>query len=197
MNQFHPRVEQGSFSVMEFAVYCPALGQGPAQEVIGIVISVDKLNAEGRGGEPRLHIEVALPDLNGGDPVYKWDGAEGWFKANPFRRHRPGEIVPVSVLAGKQVEHLIGIFQEPVRGDWWIFYKDDLLGYYPADMFTMLDGGACGSAYYGEAARRKPLTPKTWPKTEVGSGQHGSAGPGYVFFGGPGGYDPNCTGVSP
>jgi hypothetical protein len=150
--------------------------------------------------------------------------------------------VPVSVLAGKQVEHLIGIFQEPVRGDWWIFYKDDLLGYYPADMFTMLDGGACGSAYYGEAARRKPLTPKTWPKTEVGSGQHGSAGPllaayvrkplyvdpvywypvdvqqgtaslppttpaacytreplkdGYVFFGGPGGYDPNCTGVSP
>jgi hypothetical protein len=29
MNQFHPRVEQGSFSVMEFAVYCPALAQLP------------------------------------------------------------------------------------------------------------------------------------------------------------------------
>jgi hypothetical protein len=67
MNQFHPRVEQGSFSLMEFAVFCPAIGsdQGPVQEMIGIVISVDKVNAEGRGGEPRLHIEVALPDVNG------------------------------------------------------------------------------------------------------------------------------------
>jgi hypothetical protein len=146
------------------------------------VISVDKLNAEGRGGEPRLHIEVALPDLQGGgpDPVYKWDGADRYFRPNPFRRHRPGEVVDVSVLAGKQVEHLMGIFQMPGTGDWWLFFDNDLLGYYPADIFTTLHAGACGSGYFGEAAWRKPKDPNAqnrWPKTEVGSGQYANTGP--------------------
>src|SRR5262249_23989427 len=81
-----------------------------------------------------------------------------------------------SELAGKQVEHLMGIFQMPGTGDWWLFYNDDLLGYYPRDMFPTLWNGACGSAYFGVAARRKPYAPKLWPKTEIGSGQDGSAG---------------------
>jgi hypothetical protein len=179
MNQFHPRVEEGSFSLMEFTVGCPALAQGVTpQEVIGIVISVDKVNPEGRDGEPRLHIEVALPDPNGGpDPVYQWDGKEGRFQPNRLSRIRPGETVDVSVLAGKQVEHLAGIFQMPGTGDWWLFFDTDLLGYYPRDMFTLLYNGACGSAYYGEAARKKPDPPPPpgapWVKTEVGSGQPG------------------------
>lgn len=175
MNQFHPQVEKDTFSLMEFAVGCP----GPpaaAQEVIGVVISVDKLNAVGRGGQPRLHIEYAVPDSSG-EARYTWDNSDGMFHMSPGRRHRPGEIVDVSVLAGKQVEHLVGIFQEPIRGDWWIFYKDDLLGYFPADMWTMLHAGACQSAWYIEIARKKPLSSTTaWPKTQGGSGQPASAG---------------------
>jgi hypothetical protein len=173
MNQFHPKVEPGSLSLMEFAVGCDA--GGDLKEQIGVVISVDKVN--GWGWEPRLHVEYARPNPYTGKLEYVWDGRDGQFKANPYRRHRPGEIVDVSVLAGKQVEHLMGIFQEPIRGDWWIFYKDDWLGYYPASLFTMLNDGACASAWYGEVGRRTPASPTDWPNTEMGSGQHGSAGP--------------------
>jgi hypothetical protein len=177
MNQFHPDVEQGTFSLMEFAVACPA-GDVPAEEMIGIVISVDKLNRIGRGGEPRLHIEYATRNPNSGEVEYNWDNLDGKFVLNPFRRHRPGEIVPVSELGGKQVEHLMGIYQAPVTGDWWLIYKDDLLGYYPADLFILLHAGACKTAYYGEVAWRKPVppAPNDWPETEMGSGYDGSAG---------------------
>jgi hypothetical protein len=176
MNQFRPEVEPGTFSLMEFAVGCADPVDGTPQEMIGIVISVDKLNPTGRGGGVRLHVEYAVPDVNG-QVQYHWDGWNGKFKKNPFRRYRPGQIVDVSVLAGTQVEHLVGIFQEPIHGDWWIFYKDDLLGYYPASLFKHLNTGACASAWYTEVARRTPLSPKNWPKTEGGSGQHAIAGP--------------------
>jgi hypothetical protein len=167
MNQFRPEVEQGTFSLIEFAVFCPA--QGEAQEVVGIAIQASRVR--GRDGQPRLRIEYARP--KDGQIKYSWDGKDGQFRVNPFRRHRPGQVVPVSVLAGKQVEHAIGIFQVPVTGDWWIFYKDDLLGYYPANLFTMLNGGACGSAWYGEVFNPNPGTTIS---TEMGSGQPGSAG---------------------
>jgi hypothetical protein len=173
MNQFRPEVEPGSLSLMEFAVGCSA--GGDTTEQIGVVISVDKAN--GWGAEPRLHVEYARPNPYTGKLEYVWDGRDGQFKANPFRRHRPGQIVDVSTLAGRQVEHLMGILQAPITGDWWIWYKDEFLGYYPAKLFTMLNDGACTSAWYGEVGRRKPDSPTAWPKTEMGSGQHGSAGP--------------------
>jgi hypothetical protein len=46
-------------------------------------------------------------------------------------------------------------------------------GYYPASLFTMLNGGACASAWYGEAFNPNP---PTRIQTGMGSGQHGSAG---------------------
>jgi len=142
MNQFRPEVALGSFSLLEFSVDCPA--DGPEQEMVGVVISVDKANSFGRSqppltdGEPRLHIEYAR--TQGGKAQYAWDGLDGEFVANPFRRYRPGQIVPVSALGGEQVEHLIAIFQSPT-GDWWIAYRQELLGYYPAKLFTTLQGG--------------------------------------------------------
>ncbi|MEO7591155.1 MAG: hypothetical protein ABI134_08080, partial [Byssovorax sp.] len=45
MNQFSPKVGEGSFSLLEFAVACPAVGD--VQEMVGVVISVDKVNPFG------------------------------------------------------------------------------------------------------------------------------------------------------
>jgi len=180
MNQFRPEVEPGSFSLIEFAVSCPAVG--PAQEMVGVVISVDKVNPFGKkgqaltDGEPRMHVEYARVDPTNGQVRYKWDGTDGEFKPNFFRtRHQPGETVPVSVLGGTQVEHLAAIFQTPT-GDWWIAYQGELLGYYPGSLFKQLNGGACRTQWYGEVARWKPATAKGWSKTEMGSGKFAAEG---------------------
>jgi hypothetical protein len=174
MNQFRPQVESRSFSLIEFTVYCPA--DGPVQEQIGIVISVDKRNFFGVNrqrlpdDEPRLHIEYGRPVK--GQVEYNWDEVDGAFVGNPFRTHHPGQKVPVSVVGGTQREHLIAIFQIPVTGDWWITYDGDFLGYYPASLFTMLNGGACGSAWYGEVLNKQSYA----VKTEMGSGKFVEAG---------------------
>ncbi len=174
INQFKPEVEENSFSLIEFTVSCPA--DGPRQELIGIVISVDRFNAFGKNpqkledGDARLHIEYAR--MVNGKVKYVWDGMDGTFINNPFRIHQPGQKVPVSVLNQSAVEHLTGIFQVST-GDWWIAYNGDLLGYYPASLFTMLNGNACRSAWYGEALNR---TSHNAPVTEMGSGNFSEAG---------------------
>lgn len=66
----------------------------------------------------------------------------------------------------------MAIFQVPT-GDWWIMYNGDLLGYYPATLFTMLNASACGSAWYGEVLNRD-LNPTI--KTEMGSGKFAETG---------------------
>lgn len=175
MNQFRPEVIDQNFSLIELTVYCPA--EGTTLEQIGIVISVDKRNYFGMNrqkhldGEPRLHIEY-LRTLNG-NRTFVWDEVDGAFVGNPLRRHQPGEKVPFSVVGGTQIEHLMAIFQAPGTGDWWIMYNGDLLGHYPATLFTMLNESACGSAWYGEVfnSARDPTV-----KTEMGSGKFAGSG---------------------
>lgn len=180
MNQFRPQVEDGTFSLMEFAVACPA--NGPVQELIGGVISIDKVNAFGMNKQaltdsaPRLHVEFAVPDPITGKTRYLWDEVGGHFQPNKLRiRHRVGETVPVSTLGGTQVEHLIAIWQDLV-GDWYIAYQGEILGHYPANKFKLLSAGACQTQWYGEVARRTPASPTPWPKTEMGSGKFPEAG---------------------
>ena len=175
MNQFRPKVAAGGFSLLELAVFCPI--DNPV-EMIGIVISVDKKNKFGmnkqtlQDEDPRLHVEYAR-SVNG-EVRYRWDEIDGKFVANPFRVHHPGEKVPVSEVGGTQEEHLMAIVQSPDGGDWWIIYKGDVLGHYPASLFTMLNGGACGAAWYGEVLRDKKKDSS--PETEMGSGQFPEAG---------------------
>ena len=180
MNQFQPKVEDGTFSLMEFAVSCPA-GAAP-QELIGGVISIDKVNAFGMNkhaltdNAPRLHVEFAVPDPMTGKTRYRWDEVGGHFKPyKPRIRHYVGETVSVSVLGGTQIEHLFAIWQDPL-GDWYIAYQGEILGHYPADKFKLLSGGACQTQWYGEVARRTPASPTPWPKTEMGSGKFPEAG---------------------
>lgn len=173
VNQYRSEVESGSFSLIELTVACPK--DGPAQEQIGVVISIDKANQFGRNREPlvdneaRLHIEYANAQVG-----YVWDGVDGKFVANTIRRHQPNEIVPASVLDETSVEHLLAIFQAPT-GDWWIAYNGDLLGYYPASLFTMLNKNACRSAWYGEVYRDLGKHPGA-VKTVMGSGEFADTG---------------------
>jgi hypothetical protein len=198
MNQFRPEVVDKSFSLIELSVSCPA--EGPAQEQIGIVISVDKKNGFGMDrqkyldGEPRLHIEYAR-SVNG-KVSYVWDEMDSEFVANPIRRHHPGQKVPVSVLGGTQVEHHMAIFQMPVTGDWWITYNGDVLGYYPATLFTMLNGGACKASWYGEVLRNLPTDGNI--KTEMGSGRFPEVGrPNVAYVRNPKFHDISLFGVEP
>jgi Neprosin len=195
MNQFQPKVEKLSLSILEFAVACPAY---TPTEMVGVVISVDNrnvggLNAQGiHDGLPRLHIEYA--NSKSGQMKYMWDGLEGMFVANPARRVRPGQVVPVSVPNGAQVEHLLTIFQAPT-GDWWIAYDQDLLGYYPASLFTILNGGACSSYWYGEVFNPHP---DKAVQTEMGSGQFASTGrPNVAYVRSPKFFDPSWLSVEP
>jgi Neprosin len=196
MNQFQAKVAEDSLSILEFAVACPA---DTPTEMVGVVISVDKANAGGRNaqgiydGRPRLHIEYA--NSKSGQMKYMWDGLEGMFVANPARRVRPGQVVPVSVLSGAQVEHLLTIFQAPT-GDWWIAYDQDLLGYYPASLFTILNGGACMSSWYGEVFNRHPEMGAV--KTEMGSGKFANAGrPDVAYVRSPKYFDPSWFSMEP
>jgi hypothetical protein len=181
MNQFEPRVEPWSFSVMEFAVACPAPNVGPAQELIGVVISVDKANGFGpnmylhQDGKARLHVEYSRT-VNG-KLDFVWDVNKPGFVVNPASRYTIDSVVPVSTPGGAQVEHRVDIFQVPGTGDWWIAYNGWLLGYYPASLFTLLNKGACSANWYTEVVDQKPGT--AWVQTEIGTGKfHYEAGPG-------------------
>jgi hypothetical protein len=181
MNQFAPRVEPWSFSVMEFAVACPAPNVGPAQELIGLVISVDKANGFGpkgylhQDGKARLHVEYYRPQ--NGQLDFVWDVNKPGFVVNPASRYTIDSVVPVSTPGGAQVEHRVDIFQVPGTGDWWVAYNGWLLGYYPASLFTLLDKGACSANWYTEVADQKPGT--AWVQTEIGTGKYGhEAAPG-------------------
>jgi hypothetical protein len=181
MNQFAPRVEPWSFSIMEFAVACPAPDAGPAQELIGLVISVDKANGFGpkgylhQDGKARLHVEYYRP-VNG-KLDFVWDVNKLGFVPNPASIYTVDSVVPVSTPGGAQVEHRVDIFQVPTTGDWWIAYNGWLLGYYPSSLFTLLNKGACTAGWYTEVADQKPGT--AWVQTEIGAGKfHNDAGPG-------------------
>ena len=181
MNQFAPRVEDQSFSLMEFAVACSAAPGEPAQELIGVVISVDKANGFGpnmylhQDGKARLHVEFYRP-VNG-KLDFVWDINKPGFVPNPASLYTLDSVVPVSTPGGAQVEHRVDIFQVPPTGDWWIAYNGWFLGYYPGNLFTLLNKGACTANWYVEVLDQKPGT--AWVQTEVGTGKYGhEAGPG-------------------
>ena len=131
MNQFAPRVEPGSFSLMEFAVACPAPDVGPAQELIGVVISVDKANGFGpkgylhQDGKARLHVEYYRPQ--NGKLDFVWDVNKPGFVPNPASLYTIDSVVPVSTPGGAQIEHRVDLVQSG-SGDWWVVYNGWFLG---------------------------------------------------------------------
>ena len=172
MNQFRPKVGEGSFSLIEFAVACPA--DGDVQEMVGVVISVDKVNPFGASHQPltddtpRMHVEHA--HMKGGKLQYSWDNLDGAFVRYKESRTWPNQTVSFSTLGGPEVENPAAIFQSP-KGDWWIAFGTELVGYYPAQLFTVLNGGACRTSWYGEVYQDANAK----VKTEMGSGRFAEA----------------------
>jgi hypothetical protein len=174
MNQHQPVVDEKSFSILEFAVACPAPKDGPPKELIGVVISVDRANGFNSPGymRPRLHVEYIREKDGKRDSA--WDIRN--FVRNPGGLYRPGAVVQVSTPGGLQVEHRVDIVQW-ASGDWWLFYNGQWLGYYPASLFTMLNQGACYGGWYTEVLDMTSPSGGTWVKTEIGTGQfHNVAG---------------------
>ena len=168
MNQFRPQVGEGSFSLLEFAVACPA--EGDVQEMVGVVISVDKVNPFSASHRrltddtPRMHVEHA--HRKGGKLTYSWDNLDGAFVNFDKNHTLLNQPVSFSTLGGPQVEHPAAIFQNSTK-DWWIAFGTELVGYYPAKLFTTLSGGACRTTWYGEVYQDT----KAKVKTEMGSGR--------------------------
>jgi Neprosin len=196
MNQFRPKVGAGSFSLLEFAVACPA--EGEVQEMVGVVISVDKANPFGANhhrltdNEPRMHVEYA--HIKGGKLKYSWDNLDGTFVRYDDSHTFPNQTVSFSTMGGPQVENPAAIFQSP-KGDWWIAFGTELVGYYPAQLFTTLNKGACRTAWYGEVYQDSKASTV---KTEMGSGRFAEAGPPFAaYVRTPRYYDLSWFGVEP
>jgi hypothetical protein len=179
INQFHPEVADRSFSLIELAVACPAVG--PAQELVGVMLTVDRVNLGGDKASPpvpRLRVEY-YSDVNG-KVVGSYDKWEGHFKEELVRPTDLGMALDeVSVPGGPQVEYWLAIVMDPL-GNWWITYNGKLLGHYPAHLFTMLNQGACRTSLYGEVYNPTPEQGRV--KTEMGSGQFHTAPAGHVAW---------------
>jgi hypothetical protein len=179
INQFHGDVEDGTFSVIEIAVVCPMFGD--MQELIGVAVSRDRTTSGSAGdGKVRLRIEYTT---NGGasfgDLIGGWDEKYAGFVPYHARPYGPGGEVPASLPGlGTQEEHRIDIFQS-ASGDWWIAHNANLLGYYPANLFKMLNGGACRAAWYAEIY---DPTEGVWTWTDMGSGADMALGYGYLSY---------------
>jgi hypothetical protein len=184
VNQFQGDVEPGTFTLIELAVACPPLPFDPV-ELIGVALSRDRANSGPNfgDGKTRIHVEYFT---QGGGPGYSGNRKGGWdlkqvgFVPYPARPYDPGVEVKASLFGvGKQQEHRLDIFQAG-SGDWWIAHNGNLLGHYPANLFKMLNGGACWAAWYGEVYDE---TPTQWTWTDMGSGEPDLAlGYGYLSY---------------
>lgn len=191
INHFGGEVEEDTFSLVEMAVACPA--DGPVEELIGIVLSIDRKNFKGaldkeQASRPRIHVEYVRTE--NGKLKGVWDLREEVFEPNrldmqnwpsqipiPLRTVLGGEIT-VSTINGAQYEHTMGIFRIP-SGSWWILYRNQILGHYPAKLFKLLSKGACRAHWYEEIYDG---TPANWTTTDMGSGEFAEAGPGRADY---------------
>jgi hypothetical protein len=176
INQFPGDVERGAFSIIEVAIQCQDTATPKTTEIIGAVVSRDLANF--RDAKPRIHVEylrlVGKTVVLGG-----WDHKVAGFVPYPNRPYGPGMEVTASAPGlGTQQEHHLDIYQA-ANGDWWIAHNGNVLGYYPNNLFLMLNGMACTAAWYGEVY---DPTPEDWTWTDMGSGQFESAGYGYAAY---------------
>lgn len=190
-NHYVGEVEDKAFSLVEMAVVCPAVG--PAQELIGMIISVDRVNfdrnlKQGEVAKPRLHVEYAREidgELRG---IYDGRGKgfvplridlNEWDVNIAFpRRTVLGGVAKVSEVDGMQYEHRMDLLRSP-SGDWWTVYNGEVLGIYPGHLFTMLNQGACRAHFYSEIYDG---TPDDWTWTDMGSGLPLDAGANKVAY---------------
>ncbi|MRG97856.1 neprosin family prolyl endopeptidase [Polyangium spumosum] len=185
INQFKPEVADRTFSLIELAVRCPAVGD--ATEFIGLLLTVDRVNsgADWVTNKQELRLRVEYYQNVNGNVTHSYD-----FQAAHFTEMPPeavngwpwttlGEVVTPSVPGGAQTEAWLAWVMDP-QGSWWAFYNGRPLGHYSHELLPTLKQGACGVHYYGEVFDPKPED--GWAPTEMGSGQFATAPAGHVAW---------------
>uniref|UniRef100_A0A3B6RMK8 Neprosin PEP catalytic domain-containing protein n=1 Tax=Triticum aestivum TaxID=4565 RepID=A0A3B6RMK8_WHEAT len=93
-------------------------------------------------------------------------------------------ISPVSSLAGEQYDMTLLIWKDPKLGNWWLSYGDagasQLVGYWPAELFTHLSGHASMVEWGGEVVNTSPGGAHT--ATQMGSGRFAAEGFGRASY---------------
>ncbi|XP_024536499.1 uncharacterized protein LOC9630026 [Selaginella moellendorffii] len=85
-----------------------------------------------------------------------------------------GAVAPVSSLNGVQYDIRILIFKDFITGNWWLRYGDELIGYWPPQLFTHLAGFANVIEWGGEVVNTRPNNRHT--ATQMGSGHYPQSG---------------------
>jgi hypothetical protein len=179
INQFEGDVEQGTFSLIEVAVMCRGSNYPATHEQIGAAVSRDR-TAGSFNAKARIRVEfLTHGDVKLGNRVGGWDGQVAGFIPRKGRPYGPEATLPASTPGlATQYEHRFDISQD-ASGNWWIAHNGNTLGHYPANLFTMLNGGACESSWYGEVY---DPTPTDWTWTNMGSGEFPPTGYGYASY---------------
>ncbi len=186
VNQFKPEVAAKSFSLIELAVRCPAVGE--ATEFIGLMLTVDRMNsgADLYTADTKLRLRVEFVQNVNGKDTKSFDFETGHFKEPPDWTVNPwpwtevvGQPVTPSLPGGAQMETWLAWVMD-LEGNWWAFYNGRALGRYPKDIFTTLHQGACAVQYYGEVYDHDPAD--GWAQSEMGSGQFATAPTGHVAW---------------
>ncbi|KAJ0031845.1 hypothetical protein Pint_13430 [Pistacia integerrima] len=90
-------------------------------------------------------------------------------------------IDPISSRGGPQYQITIGITLDPNSGNWWLQYNNKVVGYWPANLFSLLKHNAIlvewGGQVFSPSVKKTPHT-----KTAMGSGEMANALLGNACF---------------
>ncbi|ONM03810.1 NEP-interacting protein 1 [Zea mays] len=89
-------------------------------------------------------------------------------------------ISPVSSAGGAQYDMTLLVWKDPKLGNWWLSYGDQLVGYWPAQLFTHLSDHATMVEWGGEVVDTRPGGAHT--ATQMGSGRFAAEGFGRASY---------------
>ncbi|CAL5000461.1 unnamed protein product [Urochloa decumbens] len=89
-------------------------------------------------------------------------------------------ISPVSSAGGAQYDMTVLVWKDPKLGNWWLSYGGQLVGYWPAQLFTHLSDHATMVEWGGEVVDTRPAGVHT--ATQMGSGRFAAEGFGRASY---------------
>lgn len=176
VNEFGGAIESGTFSLMETATMCPGANMATDLEMVGATVSRDRVSFG--DSTPRLRVEFFTRGTGAsGNNVGGWDGAVSGFVPAAGRPYGPNATLKVSTIDGVQYESRFEIRLS--GGNWWVSHNGNWLGYYPGNLFNLINKSSCQAHWYGEVY---DPTPASWTSTNMGSGRFASEGYGKAAY---------------
>jgi hypothetical protein len=177
INEFSGSIQASTFSLMEMATVCPGANMATTLELVGATISRDRLNFGYVDSVPRIQVEFATAGTSMGDFVGGWDPNVRGFVPKAGRPYGPGATLTGSTVGGNQFESRFEITLS--GGNWWIGHNGNWLGYYPGNLFNLINTKGCQAHWYGEVFDG---TPASWTSTNMGSGLFANEGYGRAAY---------------